>query len=126
MRGMKSPLWLVAAVIGITGFGLLSMIHGVIVMMTPDLSLLSYMFGLIGIAFGILDVIAAYTMWKTGRPWFIMFLFGPLISFFGRPLEIELDWFFMIMFLIIALLVAVFFLVFVIVTSRSVREALGE
>jgi hypothetical protein len=123
---MKRPLWLVAAVIGITVFGLLSMIHGVMVMMTPALSLLSYMFGLIGIAFGILDVIAAYTMWKTGRPWFILFLFGPLISFFGRPLEIELDWLFMIMFLMIALLVAVCFLVFVIVASRNVREALGE
>lgn len=125
MRGMKRPLWLVAAVIGITVFGLLSMIHGVMVMMTPGLSLLSYMLGLIGIAFGILDVTAAYTMWKTGRPWFILFLFGPLVSFFGRSLEIGLDWLFMIMFLMVALLVAVF-LVFVIVTSRSVREALGE
>lgn len=123
---MKRPLWLVAAVIGITIFGLLSMIHGVMVMMTPDPSLLSYMFGLIGIAFGILDVIAAYTMWRTGRPWFILFLFGPLVSFFGRPLEIELDWLFMIMFFMMALLVAVCFLVFMIVTSRNVREALGE
>jgi hypothetical protein len=125
MRVMKRPLWLVAAVIGITVFGLLSMIHGAMVMMTPDLSLLSYIFGIIGIAFGILDVIAAYTMWKTGRPWFILFLFGPLVSFFGKPLEIELDWLFIIMFLMVALLVAVF-LVFVIVTSRNVREVLGE
>jgi len=125
MRETKRPLWLVAATVGVTAFGLLSMAHGVMLMMTLDSSLLSYMFGLIGIAFGILDIVAAYTMWKTGRPWFILVLFGPLVSFFGSPFEIELDWLFMIMFLIIALFVIVF-LVFVIVASRSIREDLWE
>jgi len=125
VRGTKRPLWLVAVIMGVTVFGLLSIIYGGMVMMTPDLSLLSYIFGIIGIAFGLLDVIAAYAMWKIGRPLFILFLFGPLVSFFGKPFEIQLDWLFMIMFLMMALLVAVF-LVFMIVKSRSVREAYGS
>ncbi len=121
MRGMKRPLWLVVAVIGVTVFGLLSMIHGVMVMMTPGVLLLNYMFGIVGITFGVLDLVAAYTMWKTGRPWFIMVLFGPLVAVFGSRLEIELDWLFMMMFLTIVLFFVVF-LVFMIVTSRRARE----
>jgi len=121
MRGMKRPLWLVVAVIGVTVFGLLSMIHGVMVMMTPDVLLINYMFGIVGITLGVLDLVAAYTMWKTGRPWFIMVLFGPLVTVFGSRLEIELDWLLIMMFLTIVLFVAVF-LVFMIVTSRRARE----
>ncbi len=121
MREMKGPLWLVAAVIGVTVFGLLSIIYGVVVVMTPNTSLLSYMFCFVGIIFGILDLVAAYTMWKTGRPWFIMVLFGPLISIFGSSFEIEPDWLFIMMFLTIVLFVVVF-LVFMIVASRRARE----
>jgi hypothetical protein len=77
---IPSSIWLKTIILALIVLGLISVIYGVLCISgILQLGFLSGLIGFIGIVFGVIDLMVAFVVWRTGKPWFIFFFFGPII-----------------------------------------------
>jgi len=86
-------------------FGFISILFGLHFLLVSRFTGVGFLLGIMGIVFGVLDFIAAFFYWKTGKlAWFIL-LFGPAIFIQAIP-ETWSSVFILILPLILLLIVA--------------------
>lgn len=116
----RNRLLLIGTVAFLTLFGVISVIYGLIALLNESAYPLNYLFGTLGITFGIIDLVSAYITWRTKRPRFLLFLFG----FFFLPnilvgFPSMFGWGFLMALMIIVLTVVIVFFVLVFL-ARSI------
>lgn len=56
-------------------FGIISTVFGVVALLNETIHPPNYLFGTLGMTFGVIDLVSAYIAWPT-KPRFPLFLFG--------------------------------------------------
>lgn len=61
------------------GVGILSLVSGLYFLLASPMFGVGFLFGVVGVIFGIVDLLVAFLYWRTGRlSWFIL-LVGPIV-----------------------------------------------